>query len=101
MAEEIRAMIIRKSAEERNNRPKTKSAPATTYSSIAVNWLKNGHETGLLVEYGPNVSHKEAFSIMCQGMWEALQDPDSFDLTPSLHFPMNPLGNPPSYAVLD
>ena len=101
MAEQINASIIRKSVEERNKRPKTKTAPATIYSSMAVSWEKNGHETGVFVEYGPGVSHKEAFSVMCQGMWEALQDPDSFNLTPELHWETSSLGNPEPYAVLD
>lgn len=68
---------------------------------MAASWLKNGHETGVFVEYSANVSHKTAFSVMCEGMWEALQDPDAFDLSPELHFDNDPLGNPPPYAVLD
>ena len=49
-------------------------------ATMGVHWFKNGHETGVWVRYGAETSHKEAFSMMCQGMWEALQDPDSFNI---------------------
>ena len=47
---------------------------------MAARWHKNGHETGVWVRYGQENSHKEAFSMLVQGMWEALQDPDSYNI---------------------
>ena len=100
MSEQIIATFIRKGPEERNKRPITNNAPRTDYSVLAVSWDKNGHTVGLMVEYSVNRSHKEAFSVLVAGMWEALQDPDSFDLTPTQE-DKDALGNPEPYMVLD
>ena len=43
---------------------------------MGAKWEKNSHATGVWVKYGPENSHKEAFSMLCQGMWEAFSDPD-------------------------
>ena len=49
-------------------------------ATMAAHWMKNGHETGVWVRYNHETSHKEAFSMLSQGIWEALQDPDAFDI---------------------
>ena len=47
---------------------------------MGARWPKNGHETGTWVKYGPETSHKEAFSMLCQGIWEAMQDPEDHNI---------------------
>ena len=47
---------------------------------MSVHWHKNGHETGVWIRYDHETSHKEAFSTLAQGMWEALQDPDAYNV---------------------
>lgn len=49
-------------------------------ATMSAHWVKNGHETGVWVRYGHENSHKEAFSMLSQGMWEALQDPDAYNI---------------------
>ena len=49
-------------------------------TTMSARWTKNGHEVGVWVRYGQENSHREAFSMLSQGMWEALQDPDGFNV---------------------
>jgi len=49
-------------------------------TTMSARWQANGHETGVWVQYGAEISHKEAFSMLMQGVWEALQDPDSYNI---------------------
>ena len=49
-------------------------------ATMSARWTKNGHEVGVWVRYGQETSHKEAFSMLAQGMWEAFQDPDGYNV---------------------
>lgn len=65
---------------------------------MSANWEKNWHPVGVWVRYGEGVSHKYAFSVLSQGVWEAFQRPDDFNISREL-FPGTE-GNPPPYAEL-
>ncbi len=49
-------------------------------ATMSCRWTRNGHETGVWVRYDQDTSHKAAFSKLVQGMWEAIIDPDSFNI---------------------
>jgi hypothetical protein len=51
--------------------------PEKGYSTMGADWFKNMHQRGVWVKYDHSASHKEAFSMLCQGIWEALSDPDA------------------------
>ena len=103
MVEEIHIDFIRRDPEDRNvTRELDPNIPEQTHSSFACHWEKNGHPVGLWVEYGPNVSHKEAFSVLVEGVWEALQRPDDFDISIDKYLLLGDReGNPPCYRRMD
>lgn len=68
-------------------------------SSMSVFWELAQHPVGVWVKYTQDVGHKQAFSVLAEGIWEALQNPDNFNVGrdgPDV----DDLGNPPPYAVL-
>jgi len=68
-------------------------------SSISVFWDSVDHPVGLWVKYSQSISHKQAFSVLAEGLWKALQDPEKFDV--SVDSPAaDKNGNPAPYAVL-
>ena len=68
------------------------------WSTMSAQWEKNGHPVGVFVKYNQNVSHKYAYSVLQQGVWSAMQDPDKFDITREKF--LTPDGNPEPFAVL-
>ena len=44
-------------------------------STMSVSWDYREHRVGIWVRYGPETSHKEAFSMMVEGQWKAMQSP--------------------------
>lgn len=49
-------------------------------TTMAADWDWNGGPVGVWVRYDPQTSHKEAFSMLMQGLWEAMQDPSNFSV---------------------
>ena len=47
-------------------------------ATMSVKWDYLGRPAGVWVQYGPETSHKEAFSMLAQGMWEAMQNPSDY-----------------------
>lgn len=68
------------------------------WTTMSAAWEKNGHPVGVFVKYSQQVSHKYAYSVLQAGVWEALQNPDLFDITRAKYNTED--GNPEPYAVL-
>jgi len=48
------------------------------YSTMGVSWTFNMKERGVWVKYNRSTSHRDAFSVLMQGMWEAMMNPDDY-----------------------
>jgi len=83
--------LAQQSAEERKDEE--------GFSSISVFWEAADNAAGVWVKYSDDVSHKHAFSVMAEGMWKAMQDPEAYNIDrdgPNA----DETGNPPPYAIL-
>jgi hypothetical protein len=47
-------------------------------ATLSAMWEYKNKRVGVWVRYKQETSHKEAFSILCQGIWEAMQSPLDF-----------------------
>ena len=63
---------------ERNNLSFTLVHKDNGEATMSVMWDYDGEPSGVWVEYNQETSHKEAFSMLAQGLWEAMQDPRNF-----------------------
>ena len=69
------------------------------WTLMSAHWDKNMHPVGVYVKYNDQISHKYAYSVLCEGVWKALQDPEGFNVSSEL-FEDQEGRNPPPYAVL-
>lgn len=100
MTEEIQITLIRQDQADRNKvRRIVPGLPIDPYASFAARWEHNGNPVGVWVRYSQKVSHRYAFSVLMEGVWEALQLPDKFDIR--VKDGMDATGNPPPYATLE
>ncbi len=81
--EHLHVDFMVKDPESRNKRirehPDGQEPNQTTWI-MSFKWDKNLHPVGAYIEYEDGVSHKDAFYALIPHMWEAMQNPDDYDI---------------------